>query len=268
MFLYSLVLLNPLYTGMSSAANQKLDTQDVEGVIKHYGKYSIAEFILKNNSGRITLQIGNRIRQSYGSPNPEYMNAYTIGMDLNQIGATVPELNKALSINKRTQNTTVIIPSVGSPNVEPSQNMLAEVNGRSDTLGLTYSQMMNYLSNVFLMKFSPLNTGRPRYMGYSDNGQALLEIVGDKRDIDSTSLILGLSNSSRDVLVKNAAILVRFMRNAVPEWPESEKWVNDTIKRMVAQSDDEESISYGRKQIRISRLNAVNSLAIFVTPIT
>jgi hypothetical protein len=69
-------------------------------------------------------------------------------------------------------------------------------------------------------------------------------------------------------LVKNAAILVRFMRNAVPEWPESEKWVNDTIKRMVAQSDDEESISYGRKQIRISRLNAVNSLAIFVTPIT
>ena len=126
---------------------------------------------------------------------------------------------------------------------------------------------MNYLSNFFTMDYSPLGDGRPRYMGQSSGGLANLEIIGDKRDISSTYLMIGLPNDAPNLLAENTAILLRFLRNAIPEWPQSDKWVLNTIQTLIAQSNTEESTKFGHKKIKVSVIKELGFVGVSVRPI-
>ena len=70
--------------------------QQLETVIKTYGKRAIIRFILTQTSGRITLRVGKELRTFYGVPDPVYVTPRTIRMDLRALGVTVSELEQRL----------------------------------------------------------------------------------------------------------------------------------------------------------------------------
>jgi hypothetical protein len=96
----------------------------------------------------------------------------------------------------------------------------------TEKLGISYSQAMNYLDNLFVMeKKGKTEFGEDRYSGKLSDSAAMLEIHGDKDNIMRACLIVYLSvlttpiasEEDKQASIKNTAILARFLKNIVPE---------------------------------------------------
>jgi hypothetical protein len=78
-----------------SAANPR-DLTAVESLIKTYGKKPIIEFLRARRSGRVTIAVDGRERESVGPPNEQFVTARTILRDLSRIPLTVEQFEQAL----------------------------------------------------------------------------------------------------------------------------------------------------------------------------
>ena len=58
-------------------------------------------------------------------------------------------------------------------------------------IDISYQQVMHYLSNFFHMEKGTPVRNAPRYMGKTKDGTAVLEVIGDKRNIIQASVMLG-----------------------------------------------------------------------------
>jgi hypothetical protein len=147
--------------------------------------------------------------------------------------------------------------------VAQSPDQTAAVAPADIGIGVTYGQMMNYLSSFFVMELSPLADGRPRYFGTSSNNLAMLEIIGDRFNISATTLIIGLPNDAPTQVMENSAIMLRFLLNAMPEWPESSEWVTDAIHRL-ADSNVPIETTRGVKRIKVDVVREMGMLMVTV----
>ncbi|MFC1577106.1 hypothetical protein ACFL42_00635 [Candidatus Omnitrophota bacterium] len=97
-------------------------------------------------------------------------------------------------------------------------------------LGLTYEQVIWGLDSYFPMKQGRSVGGKPRYVGESSNGMAVLEIIGDKANITKANLALGTSVDYQTVF-QNTEILKKFCENTAPEVSDFSDWVSAIMSR-------------------------------------
>lgn len=144
----------------------------------------------------------------------------------------------------------------------PITSFAGEIKG----LGISYDQLMNYLSNSFKMgKSIPLN-GQDRYIGQTSDGLLTLELIGDKQNIIQAGLIIGIPNDNSKAIITNSAILLRFLKNAVPEWPNSADWATNTINKINNSTIEKEKKVYRNKIIEISVLRNMGMILISIKP--
>ena len=91
----------------------------------------------------------------------------------------------------------------------------------------------------------------PRYMGMTGDNLALLEVIGDKRNIRQATLAIALPNDSRSALVRNSAMFMRFVKNAVPDWPGSEDWAIAALKKATATGNPVERV-FGSRRVTVT----------------
>jgi hypothetical protein len=89
------------------------EVQRVERFIDHHGKYPIIDFILQKRQSAITLDVGGALRIFYGMPDPIYVTAYTILIDLAHLETTfsavegqVPATNGHVGASRPSANGT------------------------------------------------------------------------------------------------------------------------------------------------------------------
>jgi hypothetical protein len=130
-------------------------------------------------------------------------------------------------------------------------------------IGISYEQATQYLDSDFKMqKSSPVN-GRDRYMSMSTSDLAILEIIGQKHDITQASLTIGIPNDVPAVLTRHSAMLLRFLKNTVPDWAGSSEWAVNTIQK-VANGGDEATTIKGRKAITMKFIKPLGMLIVTV----
>jgi hypothetical protein len=87
-------------------------------------------------------------------------------------------------------------------------------------IGLRYDQIMYLLDQFFpTMEKSTVDYDgvvQDSYSGRSTNGLALLEVIGDKSNISSATLLLGIPKDAPDIIIENTASLIRFTKNIDP----------------------------------------------------
>jgi hypothetical protein len=127
-------------------------------------------------------------------------------------------------------------------------------------IGVSYDQMMSYLSNSFTMEESTPVDGEDRYMGTSSSGLAVLEIIGEKDNITQTSLMIGIPNDDSSLVVENSAIMVRFLKNAVPEWDGITDWFTASVGEFTDSSREETEKLYGNKVIRLTLIKQIGMM--------
>lgn len=180
---------------------------------------------------------------------------------------TIPSISDSTStpissntpIPSATNTPTLIIRPTLKPTLKPVTPTLA-----TKKLGVSYNQMMNYLSNFFTMEKSTPVKGEDRYMSTTSNKLATLEIIGKKDDISETSLLIGIPSDDNSVIIENSAILLRFLKNAVPEWEDSSDWATTSMEKIAASSNDKEEKIYGDKKINMSVMRELGMMIVTV----
>jgi hypothetical protein len=132
-------------------------------------------------------------------------------------------------------------------------------------IGVSYDQALRFLAADFKMEQSaPLN-GQARYNGASADNLAMVEILGDKADVMQASMIVGLARDApAKLIVKQSAMLLRFLKNTVPEWTGAADWISKTMPIALA-SGKEQSTFQGIRMISMSYTPSFGLLLVSVS---
>lgn len=93
----------------------------------------------------------------------------------------------------------------------------------------SYSQVMYKLGSSFDVKQSSNVKGIARYMGNTKNYMANIEIIGNKNNIKSATILIGLPNDNESVRGLNLLYAIRFLKN-VSSIKNPIKWIGDSVK--------------------------------------
>ena len=132
-------------------------------------------------------------------------------------------------------------------------------------IGISYYQVMEYLSKFFLMEKSTPVRGQERYMGQTPDSLAILEIIGNKNNISQATIMIGIPNDVPDKLVRNTIFVIRFLENTVPEWTNSNEWITANAKRVAdIQGVSDAKVVKGNKLITMTFLKPLGMLTLTV----
>ena len=122
---------------------------------------------------------------------------------------------------------------------------------------MQYSQIANIISEFIDMKKKSDIPGESRYVGVSENKLTILEIKGDKNDVEEASMKLvypkGMDKLSAEL---NNAMMFRFLRNIAPEildWNSRIEIILNKFSslRTGVEGISEEGIALNNKNIKI-----------------
>jgi len=133
-------------------------------------------------------------------------------------------------------------------------------------IGITYDEVTRGLTDWIPMKKATLPDGRNRYLGTATDKLSMLEVVGERSNIFSATLIIEVPNDANGAtLVRQTVTLGIFVKNAMPEWDKClTEWVIPTTERLG--TSESESTQRGNKTIKITKLRKLGWLGITVEP--
>lgn len=131
------------------------------------------------------------------------------------------------------------------------------------TIGVSYNQIMEYLDSVISMSKSSDVNGLPSYTGQTEDDLAMLEILGEKSDVIKAAILIAIPNDDKKVLIKNSAMILRFLKNIIPQWEGAADWVTSALKRTNSTGEPEEIVK-GNKLVRLSFLKVFGMISLSV----
>jgi len=166
--------------------------------------------------------------------------------------AVKPETSvaKAAEEKPKDDKKTDSQPAVPKP-VEKASHQTAK-SPESKSISVSYAQVMKNLSNFFIMGDTNITVDkRVRYSGHTPTYTALLEIIGDKENIESTTLIIATPKDSPSIRDQNTAITLIFIQNVMPEWKDSNTWIVQSFKKIAKSQNNISSKVVGNKKITV-----------------
>ncbi len=113
-------------------------------------------------------------------------------------------------------------------------------------------------------KFEPATAvdGQPRVIGTTPNKLASVELIGPADNLVQATIMVGIPSDDTVTLVKNAAFMAGFIKNAVPEWPEAVTWMNNNMEQASNMGKVETIV--GNKQISLTIIKQLGMALITV----
>ena len=128
------------------------------------------------------------------------------------------------------------------------------------TTGISYDQMMSKMESTFTMSPTPGVKGYDRYQGESRRNLSILEIIGNKSDIRSATLLLGVPQDQPEVLTRNTGLAILFLQACDPEWTDVPKYLQNAFKAIPRTTEKEVSTVRGQNRIAIKQLEEMGML--------
>ncbi|HUT91490.1 MAG TPA: SHD1 domain-containing protein [Thermoguttaceae bacterium] len=121
-------------------------------------------------------------------------------------------------------------------------------------LGRTEKQILSNLEEYFLhLEDSSPVQERPRRMAQTPDKLALIEVIGDPRDVHSASVVIGIPKDAPTILIRNTGICLVLLKNALPAWSERVDWFNGALKRIADSPDGSpERIQVGNATVNLN----------------
>ncbi|HCX65964.1 MAG TPA: hypothetical protein DHK64_00045, partial [Rhodobiaceae bacterium] len=110
-------------------------------------------------------------------------------------------------------------------------------------LGVSHRAILDAMAGDFVSENSTPVDGQPRRLAQAKNGLALLETIGDARDVHSATLILFVPNDSPRAVLENTTYGVIFTKTTLPDWPDASNWFSESILKISEGDVDEQEVS-------------------------
>lgn len=146
---------------------------------------------------------------------------------------------------------------------EEENGFSPQISPESAGIGLSYSQVTDYLTNVFDMQEASAVNGVSRMMGKSSNGIAILEVIGDASHVSQASLIIGLPKDDRATALVNSAMVLRFMRNVAPGFDEASDWLVRAMEKSLV-TDNSVEMTWNNRRITLKVMQSIGMMTISV----
>lgn len=136
----------------------------------------------------------------------------------------------------------------------------------TEKIDITYSQVTNLIDEFLDIEATQTPSGKPMFLGQSENKLVTLEIIGEKDSVLQASMKLAypedIIGTKADL---NQAMLLRFLKNTAPEHGDWSKEVKKIIDKFYSMQVDieEEEITLEQKLIHV--LYDKNKTCIVVT---
>ncbi len=131
-------------------------------------------------------------------------------------------------------------------------SLLPNAYADQQSIGLSYIQVTKYLSNSITLHKSSSVRGQTRYLGTTNDKLAILEVIGQKKNISQATLVIGLPKDSQPILMRNGAMLLRFMTNIAPDWSDSTRWATNALGQVTSSSNNSTYTIRGNKRIEMT----------------
>ena len=145
-------------------------------------------------------------------------------------------------------------------NGKETQHNIEERN--TQTLGVSYNQIMEGLDKIVYMEKSTDVDGQPRYMGLTSDRLIILEIIGNKKNVSQASIVFFMPKDIQGNDVRNAAVLLTLLVNIFPEWKSVDADISSPLERVL--STGEEAIIKEDKAIKLTFLKELSLLSVTI----
>jgi len=158
------------------------------------------------------------------------------------------------------------------PEVVPPPDIaeIVEKTPAQQQIGVSYSQITHLISNFIDIQPIEDSHGQRKFLGSSDNNLVTLEIMGEKDNVSQVSMRLIYSEDMEPINADlNNAMVLRFLRNAAPEfekWPPIIKDMINKLHTMDVDGKEEDKISLNEKIVHILYDKDINSITVTVRP--
>lgn len=144
-----------------------------------------------------------------------------------------------------------------------SPKSISKTSDKPLTIGVSYDQITESFHQFMAISQSTPVRGQKRYMGETSDQTVIIEIIGDKQDVSQVSLIVGMPSDTLDALNRNITLLLRLVKNTIPEWEASADWVTSAAVRVLVTGESEVVIK-GQMVIRLSPFGGLPAV-VFLT---
>jgi len=129
---------------------------------------------------------------------------------------------------------------------------------------IDYDRMVRHLSRFIVMHRSTDVDGEPRYAGETDDKLAFVEIIGNRERISMATLLISTPVGDAHIDGRNAAMAIRFIKNANPGWRRAEAWMAAAFLQLARSPHRVFTVTKGYRQTRIAWLQEVGMIYITV----
>lgn len=131
--------------------------------------------------------------------------------------------------------------------------LVSQSTSQNSGLGRTEKQVLAMLESHFqTFESNTLVDGRHRRMSQTADNMSAIEIIGDQSSPESVTILTGLPKNAPDVTARNAALILQFIKNTLPNWKDSAEWVSESLDRSNRSMDSEPILkSIGNAEISL-----------------
>ena len=133
-------------------------------------------------------------------------------------------------------------------------------------LGISRQSVQSIFSDPDLgFAFDPpdvLRDGRPRVLGESELGAAIIELIGPPKDLSQATIIVGLPNDNPESLLLSTLYLLGFVNVVAPGWSDGVDWVTANIDRVAERGEVE--TRHGNLLIKFSLIEGLGMLSLSI----
>lgn len=88
----------------------------------------------------------------------------------------------------------------------------------STTIGISYDQVMKGFEFMEVTRGHDTPNQLPSYVGMAPDGLTMIQIIGSKKNISRTAIIVAFPNDDLDVFHRSISLLIKFLGNVFPKW--------------------------------------------------
>ncbi len=130
-------------------------------------------------------------------------------------------------------------------------------------IGVSYKEIIKNLDHYIKMSKSSDVNGERRYLGQTSDKLVILEIIGNKTDVSTATLITGIPSDAPDIALRNTGILLIFIKNIFPEWEDASSWASTALQNVISADEIEETV-HGDRLIKMYLMESTGLICVSV----
>lgn len=133
-------------------------------------------------------------------------------------------------------------------------------------LGLTFSDVVNNLSNVVSIQKTSTVLENDKWVGTSKDKAVILEVYGKTEDISEASLILKIKlDAQNSISERNKNLVLIYLKNLFNSTEEANKWFDTNLPKLLSNKNSAQSFIKDGKVLEL-RIDKTNYLTLNTKP--